>query len=61
MEQASGSFTTGICVFSAHLPLTSLLLLLLLLLFYYCCGPLVRALRLFVFFQVNTDVLAVLY
>ena len=36
MEQASGSFVTGLRAFSAHLPLNSLILLLLLLLFYYC-------------------------
>ena len=45
MEQASGSIMTGIRVFSAHLPLTSLLLL----------WP-STAFQLFVYFQVNTGV-----
>ena len=43
MEQASGSFMTGIRAFSANLPLTSLL---------WPC----TALRFFVYFQVNTAV-----
>ena len=43
MEQASGSFMTGIRAFAVHLPLTSLL------------WP-SAALRFFVYFQVNTGV-----
>ena len=47
MEQATGSIMTGVRAFSAHQPLTSLL------------WP-YTALRLFVYFQVNTGVLTVL-
>ena len=43
MEQASGSFMTGICAFSVHLPLTCLL------------WP-STALRFYIYFQVNTGV-----
>ena len=47
MEQASGSYMTGIRAFSAHLPLTLL------------CPS--TALRFFVYFQVNTGVPYFLY